>query len=79
MEEGSRCSVCGTAEWEWKEDPFAYHPVIHTCIGCQKRALLSEDDTPKPKGSTIRLVDKHTAERIEKEAVNNERPKRRRG
>ena len=29
LEEGSRCSMCGTAQWEWDEDPGAYEAVPH--------------------------------------------------
>lgn len=78
QENASRCGLCGTSEWEWEEDPFAYHPVIHTCPGCQKKKLLQDSDTPRPAGSSVRLVDKHTAERLEKEALEQERPVRRR-
>ena len=76
MENAAKCSTCGTAEWEWEEDPFAYHPVFHVCKGCQKRELLSSDDAERPKGTTVRLVDKVSAERIEREQYELSRPER---
>lgn len=76
IENSKKCSSCGTAEWEWDEDPFAYHPVLHTCRGCQKQELLSEGIEDMPKGTTIRLVDKHTGERMERESHMRQRPTR---
>jgi len=64
MERAQRCTMCGTASYEWQEDPFSYTPVFHTCVGCQKKELLSEDDTPRVKGTTVRLVPKAEAERL---------------
>lgn len=64
MERSQRCTMCGTAPYEWADDPFAYTPVFHTCIGCQKKELLSDDDTPRVKGTTVRLLPKEEAERL---------------
>lgn len=60
--------MCGTSQSEWDEDPFAYQPMFHTCPGCMKKDLLADDDTPRPKGTTVRLVPKATAERLQFEA-----------
>lgn len=67
MDRADRCSMCGTSESEWADDPFAYQPMLHTCIGCMKKELLAEDDTQKPKGTTVRLIPKGTAERLQAE------------
>ncbi len=64
MERSQRCTMCGTAPYEWEEDPFAYTPVFITCMGCQKKDLLSDDDTPRVKGTTVRLLPKEEAERL---------------
>lgn len=34
-EEAQRCS-CGTAEWEWAEDPNAYEYAVKVCMGCNQ-------------------------------------------
>ena len=84
MERAAHCTMCGTAQWEWDEDPYAYEPVFHTCPGCQKKDLLSEDDTPRPKGTSVRLISKASAERLRVERARREaegvsdRPRRRR-
>lgn len=76
--------MCGTANHEWEEDPFAYQPMFITCIGCQKKELLSKDDTPTPPGTSVRLIPKATAERLIAEQERkkaegiSDRPQRRR-
>jgi hypothetical protein len=41
-----KCSLCGTAEWEWDEDQggsrFAYEPVEKVCMGCYKKHDMGE-------------------------------------
>jgi hypothetical protein len=55
-----------------------------TCVGCQKKELLAaaseRDDAPMPKGTTIRLFPKQTAERLKLKAAANppQRPRMRR-
>lgn len=34
-EERHRCSDCGTYDWEWDADEYAYLPDHWTCPGCQ--------------------------------------------
>jgi hypothetical protein len=55
MDEATRCVNCGTAEWEWAEDPNRYYPGVHVCRGCALRETRREDlgDTP---GATIVLL-----------------------
>lgn len=79
MENADRCSMCGTSRWQWDEDPYAFEPLFDTCIGCQKKELLSQDDTPKPAGTSVRLFPKAEAERLrlERELHPPQRPKRR--
>lgn len=64
LEKSERCTMCGTAEWEWREDHFAYQPLFHTCRGCQLKDLMNDDDAPRPKGTTVRLVPKETAAKL---------------
>ena len=64
MARARRCGMCGTDPEVWEADPYAYEPVFHTCMGCMKRELLEADDTPRPKGTSIKLVPKETAARM---------------
>lgn len=79
LERADRCQLCGTAGWEWEEDPGAYTPVFHTCPGCRLKDVLNDDpNTPKGKGTTIRLVPQRVAERLTREALKRGVPKRKR-
>lgn len=48
--------MCGTAEWEWKENKFAYHAARVVCHGCQAKDLVREDETGHQAGVSITLV-----------------------
>ena len=83
LEKGAQCPTCGTAPHEWAEDPDAYVAINMNCPGCMRRELMVEDDTPKPKGTAVRLVPRATAERLaaemeRKAAEGTLRPRRRR-
>lgn len=67
MEKSAACSICGTSPYEWEEDPDAYVAINMTCPGCMRRELMSEDDTPRPKGTSVRLIPKASAERLAQE------------
>ena len=54
-EEAQRCGMCGTADWEWSEDKFAYMPTVHVCEGCKLREA-ARDDAKDIDGGTIILV-----------------------
>lgn len=55
IEKGEYCSLCGTAEWEWEENPHAYTPEEHFCKGCYIKESASED-AGKMKGTSVELV-----------------------
>ena len=61
MERAERCTMCGTAPWEWAEDPYAYEPDRETCFGCQKKDLLRDDTEKAPAGSSVVLIPKKVA------------------
>ena len=42
MERNTRCQLCGTASWEWEEDPRAYVPVQQICWGCYHKDNVRE-------------------------------------
>jgi hypothetical protein len=61
VEKGSRCIMCGTADWEW--DPKrggnrrAYETVEKFCPGCYAKAAARTSDTGRNMdGITIELV-----------------------
>ena len=83
MERSEQCPSCGTSPWEWNEDPDAYEAMHLTCIGCMRREILSADDTPTSKGTSVRLLPKSVAVRLTQEKKRREaegtlRPRRRR-
>lgn len=47
--------MCGTAEWEWAEDEYAYMPSVHVCRGCALKDAAREDAN-KVSGGTIVLL-----------------------
>lgn len=59
MEQASKCSMCGTAKWEWDEDRYAYEPVQQTCMGCYYKDIASETEQTMP-GTTVVLMPKGT-------------------
>ena len=45
IEEARRCKMCGTSEWEWEEDRFAYEAVENICHGCEMKESIEQDTT----------------------------------
>lgn len=74
MEKAERCDMCGTAEWEWDQDRFAYSPEKHYCHGCYLKHIAGEEGADMP-GTSIVMVPKRTAGK----KVKAKRPGRRRG
>lgn len=64
LERSDRCSTCGSAAWEWLEDPEAWTAVEEVCMGCAMRDRLRESrdmerkggQTARVPGASIRLV-----------------------
>jgi len=55
IEKGMRCTMCGTASWEWEQNRYAYEPTTKVCRGCEIRESVS-DQTPKHPGLTVELA-----------------------
>jgi len=58
MEQSLRCTMCGTAEWEWEENKFAYTPLEEFCRGCYQKSIYSkveQGNEPLP-GTSVKLV-----------------------
>lgn len=47
-EQRSRCSRCGTWQWEWVENPDAWHADHDTCEGCRRLDLHEENVVKGP-------------------------------
>lgn len=58
---GERCTMCGTAQWEWDQDPGAYEAGTHLCLGCRTKEEAAED-APKISGQRVVLVPRRVAE-----------------
>jgi len=55
LEQAARCQLCGTAEWEWTENRFAYEAEEQYCRGCYLKAVASEGSNNLP-GTTVELI-----------------------
>ena len=55
LEDASRCQMCGTSQWEWEEDPFAYEAMSMHCEGCARKEFARED-AEEQAGTRIALV-----------------------
>jgi hypothetical protein len=61
IEEAQRCQMCGTADWEWADDQYAYEPVQELCRGCQMKENAADDAGSGNRGVRIVLVPKRVA------------------
>lgn len=53
--------MCGTAEWEWADNPYAYEAVNHLCRGCYTKEAASEGEG-RQLGVTVELRPTGTVE-----------------
>lgn len=67
--------MCGTAPWEWEENPHAYEVQEKFCKGCYNRNTYSESLKNALPGTTVELV-KVTPEMRAKQII-QERKRRR--
>jgi hypothetical protein len=56
MEQNTRCSLCGTAAWEWEENKFAYTAVDEFCRGCYQKAMYKDTESNTLPGTNVRLT-----------------------
>jgi len=61
MESAQRCQMCGTSQWEWDNDKFAYEGAINECRGCMIKDAAQED-VPSSAGRTVVLVPTRVAD-----------------
>jgi len=55
IEKGARCTLCGTAQWEWAENRYAYEPAVRICRGCEMKESVSNETNRQP-GLTVELA-----------------------
>lgn len=55
MEKSARCTLCGTADWEWEQDRYAYEPVTKLCRGCEIKESVSQQTDSRP-GVSVELA-----------------------
>lgn len=75
QEQGLRCDMCGTASWEWEDDPHAYTPVDKFCKGCYIKNASSEGRETLP-GTTIVLQPLSKAEKAKMSIAAEKKAKR---
>jgi hypothetical protein len=56
LEQGERCTMCGTAGWEWEENRFAYMAVDNFCQGCYQKSVYSETMSNSLPGTNVKLI-----------------------
>lgn len=56
LEQASRCSMCGTAAWEWEENKYAYSAQDEFCRGCYQKAMFSDQESRSLPGTNVKLV-----------------------
>lgn len=69
LESNERCQMCGTADWEWQEDRYAYEPMPKQCWGCYLKDRATDENDRLP-GSTMTLVPAKEAEKLRNKANN---------
>lgn len=55
-EEATRCVMCGTAEWEWEDNQYAYAPIEQHCRGCYLKRMAEDDSGTSLPGTTVNLI-----------------------
>jgi hypothetical protein len=56
LEQALRCTLCGTAPWEWEENKFAYTAVDEFCKGCYHKSMYKDTESNSLPGTNVKLV-----------------------
>lgn len=56
LESSLRCTQCGTAQWEWEENKFAFTAVDEFCPGCYQKSIFSDTQGSSLPGTNVKLV-----------------------
>lgn len=73
-EKSERCVMCGTAQWEWEENPHAYIVEDVHCPGCYRKHRANEEKGRLP-GTSVQLV-KPTPARLARLQIMEEKRQR---
>lgn len=76
-EQALTCTMCGTSEWEWEENPYAYTPEEKWCKGCYLKHMASEDAGKMP-GTTVTLAPVNDSQRAKESGVRDRRARMKR-
>jgi len=66
LEKDERCQMCGTADWEWERNRFAYEAVEKQCQGCLRISAAQETNRNANAGVTVVLVPTGTTEHAQR-------------
>jgi hypothetical protein len=77
VEQAERCDMCGTAPWEWEENPFAYEPVDSFCKGCYQKSVYSDSESTSLPGTNVQLIPVTEARKMERLIAEEKRKARR--
>ena len=75
MEQSSRCTLCGTAPWEWEQNKFAYTPVEELCQGCYQKSVYQDTQGRSLPGTNVKLVPTTPLLRAKMQVVGRRRSK----
>lgn len=56
LESAARCQMCGTADWEWENNKFAFTAVEEFCRGCYQKSVFSDQQGSSLPGTNVKLV-----------------------
>ena len=56
MESSLRCTMCGTAPWEWEQNKYAFTAVEEFCQGCYQKQVYSDQQGSSLPGTNVRLI-----------------------
>lgn len=56
LEQASRCSMCGTAPWEWEDNRYAYTAIDEFCQGCYQKSAFTDQESKSLPGTNVKLV-----------------------
>lgn len=56
LESAQRCSMCGTAPWEWEENKYAYTAMDEFCQGCYQKSVFGDTQGSSLPGTNVKLI-----------------------
>lgn len=75
LEQSERCQMCGTANWEWDENKYAYSAVDEFCHGCYQKSVFSDTMSTSLPGTNVRLIPTTPALRAKQQVLEKKRRK----